>query len=163
VAEPQQREAALSRELETVLIAHLPIGMEGVGSAQASSVQDVLHRHGQRPQVRDEVGEPQRQGLRMLRDLAMTHKDSAVIALDGQEVCLMCVDNERADGAVVWPCPVWVVAQHMGVAVEPTSDNAPRRGSLLNWLPRRDRRGAAEPEASDLPDLPRIADGQPVI
>jgi hypothetical protein len=161
VAEPRQRTEALQRELVSVLTAHLPIGMEGVGSAQAQSVQEVLHRHGHR-QTRDEVPDQQRQGLRMLRDLAMTHRDSAVIALDGQEVCLMCVDNERVDGAVVWPCPVWVVAEMLGVAVEPTSDNAPRRGSLLNWLPRRDRRGS-EPQTDELPAAPRVADGQPVV
>lgn len=109
--------AVFERELQQVLIRHLPVGFEGIGVAQAVAVLNLVkRRENHRPRPAVEAGH--REGLRLLKQVAHTHAASATVASGGVTVCGICRTDQ--DTPQSWPCPVWVSAELLAV-VEPAT------------------------------------------
>lgn len=110
--------AVFERELRHLLIRHLPVGLEGIGVAQANAVLNLVQRREQH-RARPIVSPTQREGMRLLKKAAEAHASAATIGLDGETVCTVC---RGEDGEVaVWPCPVFSAAELMGVIDDPTT------------------------------------------
>lgn len=111
------------REIRSILIRHLPIGLEGVGIAQSGAVLQALRRrHGTRS--RPVLDEDRRQGMRLLGETAEAHRASLLPSTTSasKRYCGLCVTPEG--GREAWPCPVWTSAELLGV-VETSTDGPP--------------------------------------
>jgi hypothetical protein len=96
---------ALDGELKNTLIRHLPLGLEGVGVAQAAAVTALLNRRC--GPVLGDAAMSHIQGARMLGEQARLHRDSVKRNRAGKQVCHRC---GGAPKPVLWPCPIWEAA-----------------------------------------------------
>lgn len=102
---------AIEREIQSILIRHLPVGLEGVGMAQTQALIQMLER---RSAGRSSVDEDQRKGLVLLTMTAQTHAATATFTPDGEGSCGVC--HLPGDGMPeAWPCSVWTSAELLGL------------------------------------------------
>lgn len=109
---------AFERELRSILIRHLPVGLEGIGTAQAAAVVNLLKRTRDRTPVDPDT----RTGLRLLKDAADTHAASVRITETGAVVCGLC--RTPSGDSQPWPCQVRLAGQYLKVTDEPPGTTA---------------------------------------
>lgn len=101
---------AIEQEIRSILIRHLPVGLEGIGIAQTQAVVRMLDRHSA---GRSAVDSDQRKGMVLLAATAQAHASSATFTPDNEGHCGMCRSEDSS--SPVWPCSVWTSAELLGL------------------------------------------------